>query len=102
MSNGEVIGATAARPEQTFPTLTAPQIERLASRGRTRDVGQGEVLFEAGDEGIAFFVVTAGEIEIIRPDGARETVIVRHGPGHFTGEINMLSGRRALNRGRAS
>jgi len=89
------------RAEQAFPTLTERQIERLASHGRTRDVEAGELLFDAGDEIVPFFVVTSGEIVIVRPDDPNEPVVVRIEPGQFTGEINILSGRRALNRGRA-
>ena len=48
-----------------------------------------------------FFVVTAGQIEIIRPTGLGETMVAVHHPGQFTGEVNMISGRRALF-GRAS
>ena len=51
---------------------------------------------------VPFFVVTAGEIHIVRPSGATENLIVVHGPGQFTGEVNMISGRRALFRARAS
>jgi thioredoxin reductase (NADPH) len=54
------------------------------------------VLVEAGKNVMPFFVVTAGRVEIIRPAGAAETVITVHGPGEFTGEANMLSGRRTL------
>ena len=39
-------------------------------------------------------------MEIVRPDAAVEERVVVHGPGEFTGEINMLSGRRSLVRGR--
>ena len=63
---------------------------------------RGEVLVELGDRGVPFFVVTTGEIEIVRPYGATETLITTHGPGEFTGEVNMLSGRRTLVRMRAS
>jgi len=37
----------------------------------------------------------------VRPSGAHETLIARVPPGQFTGEVNTLSGRRALNRIRA-
>jgi thioredoxin reductase (NADPH) len=47
-------------------------------------------------------VVTAGEVEIIRPSGTAETLLAVHGPGQFTGEVNLLSGRRALVRARAT
>ena len=49
-----------------------------------------------GDHVVPFFVVTAGRVEIVRPSGAAETLVAVHGPGQFTGEVNMLSGRRAL------
>ncbi|PYQ29725.1 MAG: pyridine nucleotide-disulfide oxidoreductase [Acidobacteria bacterium] len=88
--------------EHVFPTLTQPQIERLASHGRVRQVRDGEVLIEAGDETVPFFVVRAGQIEMIQPSGAQEKIVARHGPGQFTGELNLLSGRRALMRARVS
>ena len=88
--------------EHVFPTLTQPQIERLASHGRVRQVRDGDVLIEAGDETVPFFVVRAGQIEMIQPSGAQEKIVARHGPGQFTGELNLLSGRRALMRARVS
>jgi len=67
-----------------------------------RAIQPGEVLVEQGDSAVPFFVVVSGEIEIVRPSGAAETLITIHGPGEFTGEVNMLSGRRTLVRMRAT
>lgn len=67
-----------------------------------RAMNLGEVLVEQGDSAVPFFVVVSGEIEILRPSGAIETLITTHGPGEFTGEVNMISGRRALFRARAT
>lgn len=91
-----------ARVEHVFPTLTAEQIARVAAHGQTRAVEAGDVLIEAGASDMPFFVVTAGRVEIVRPSGAVETVITVHGPGEFTGEANMLSGRPTLMRARAT
>ncbi|HEX6904097.1 MAG TPA: FAD-dependent oxidoreductase [Thermoanaerobaculia bacterium] len=90
-----------SRSEQVFPTLTPAQVARIAAHGRARPVQGGEVLVEVGDRGVPFFVVTKGYIEIVQPSGATETLVVRHGPGQFTGETNMISGRRSLIRARA-
>jgi thioredoxin reductase (NADPH) len=90
------------RTAQMFPTLTQPQIDRIASVGRRRTVRAGEALFELGDQNTRFFVVLEGGIEIVRPVDQREHPIVVHGPGQFTGEINMLSARRSLVRARAT
>jgi thioredoxin reductase (NADPH) len=87
---------------QTFPILTAPQIARIATHGHVRPIQPGEVLIEQGDRAAPFFVVTAGELEIVRPSGAIATFITVLGPGQFTGEVNMISGRRALVRLRAT
>ena len=89
------------RTAPTFPELTPVQIERIAAVGRRRDVRAGEVLFEVGEQNTRFFVVLSGAIEIVRPDDGGEELIVVHGPRQFTGEINMLSARRSLVRGRA-
>ena len=58
-------------------------------------------MLEQGDKNIPIFVVISGELETVRPSGAHETLIARVPPGQFTGEVNTLSGRRALNRIRA-
>ena len=70
--------------------------------GRTRSVQPGEVLMEQGDTSVPFFVVITGEIEIVRPFGTQETLITIHSDGQFTGEVNMLSGRRSLVRARVT
>jgi len=88
--------------ERMFPTLPPAQIERIARHGRVRSIRPGEVLVEAGARVVPFFVITAGRVEVIRPSRATETLVAIHQPGQFTGEVNMLSGRPALVRSRAS
>lgn len=94
--------AAPPRNEQMFPTLTPAQVARIATHGTVRPIRRGEVLIEAGQHNVPFLVVTAGEIEIVRPTGAVETPVAFHEPGQFTGEVNMLSGRRSLVRARAA
>ena len=93
---------TSSRIEKIFPKLTPAQISRIASYGHTRSVQPGEVLIEQGDTSMPFFVVITGEIEIVRPFGAHETLITIHGNSEFTGDVNMLSSRKSLVRARAS
>jgi thioredoxin reductase (NADPH) len=92
---------TALSPaERLFPRLTAAQIVRIAAHGRHRKITRGEVLVEIGDKVVPFFVLVAGQIQIVRPSGTAETVIVTHRPGEFSGEVSMIAGRRALVRAR--
>ena len=93
---------TKSHVEKIFPKLTMTQIGRITAHGRTRSVKPGEVLIEQGDISVPFFVVITGEVEIVRPFGAYETLVTVHGHGEFTGEVNMLSGRRSLVRARAT
>jgi len=87
---------------QTFPVLTAAQISRLRSVASLRQVEQGETLFRPGDTGIPMFVVLSGNMEIVQPRLSAEQPITTHGPGHFTGEISMISGQRCLVLGRVT
>src|SRR5439155_279445 len=75
---------------------------RIAARGRQRPVARGEVLVEVGDHDVPFFVVVSGEVQALRPTGATEILIVAHGPGQFSGEAIMITGRRAMGRLRVS
>src|SRR5919201_2551227 len=76
---------TKSQREKIFPKLTSAQIDRIAAHGRTRSVQPGEVLIEQGDTSVPFFVVITGEVEIVRPLGAYETLVTVHGSGEFTG-----------------
>jgi thioredoxin reductase (NADPH) len=96
-------GELSSRPDHIFPTLTPAQIARVAAHGTVRAIQAGEILVEEGAPVVPFFVVTKGHLEIVRLDEKRnESLVAVHGAGQFTGEVNMLSGRRSLFRMRAS
>src|ERR1700739_2562806 len=92
---------TASRVHQIFPVLSSIQMQRLVAHGDARSVSAGEVLVEPGAREAPVFVVVSGELEAVRPSFGQETLIRVFGPGQFTGEINTLSGRRAIARIRA-
>ena len=98
---GGPLAANLSRPDRVFPTLTPAQIARIAPHGRRRAMTSGEVLVEVGQQPVPFFVVLSGEIEVLRPSGGTEALIVTQGAAQFTGEGTMLTGRRALTRIRA-
>ncbi|MGB6392835.1 MAG: FAD-dependent oxidoreductase [Candidatus Acidiferrales bacterium] len=87
---------------QTFPVLNSAQIDRIRSVSKVRDVRKGDILFDQGDSNVPFFVLLSGKLEIVQPDLTGERTIVTHGPGQFTGEMNIISGRRSLVRGRVT
>ena len=89
-------------PDEMFPVLTAERQARVLTHGRLRKVTTGEVVIEPDTQGIKFFVVVQGKLEVLRLNENREQAYAVCGPGMFTGELNMLSGRRSLVRIRAS
>jgi thioredoxin reductase (NADPH) len=96
-----VLSITAKAPaERVFPTLTSAQLERVIAHGERRSVERDEVLAEPGPTPMPCYVVIAGQIEATAAADP-SVVIVRLGPGQFSGEANMLSGRPALVRLRA-
>ncbi len=82
--------------DRLYPTLTPDQVARIAAHGRRRPLETSEVLIQPGEPTARLFVVISGRIDVIRPSAGAETVVATFGPGTFTGEVNMLSGRRSL------
>jgi thioredoxin reductase (NADPH) len=78
-----------------FPTLTPAQIARITSHGVTRPVTRGEVLIEGGQTDVPFFVLQAGEIEVVRPSGLGDLLVAVLRPAQFTGDVSMILGRPA-------
>jgi thioredoxin reductase (NADPH) len=90
------LATTAPNADQTFPKLTPEQVARVAVHGRVRRVESGEELVKVGALIPLFFIITSGSIEVVQPDENGERTVRVIGPGEFTGEISMLSGRRSL------
>src|SRR5258707_8651361 len=89
---------TVSRPERLFPKLTPTQLARITSHGRRRATSRSEVLVDVGERVVPCFVVVAGEIQALQVSDGAETLIVSHGPGSFTGEANLISGRPSMAR----
>ena len=85
-----------------FPVLSSAQIARIASHGVIRPITRGEVLIDSGQTNVPFFVLKAGEIEVIRPSALEEILIAVVRPAQFTGDISMILGRPAQMRLRVS
>jgi thioredoxin reductase (NADPH) len=86
-----------ARRHQMFPTLEAPEIERLRRFGAIRSFNAGEALAVVGEVGLGLTIILAGKVEVTQHDlSGRRKQIVTHGPGAFMGELAQLTGRPVL------
>ena len=97
-----VYPAHGPRYQETFPTLTALEIDRLRRYGSLRKYSDGEKLFEAGKLSPGMFVVLKGVLSVVQRDGlGHVNPIVEQGTGQFTAEAGQLSRRSAITDGTA-
>ncbi|MGA7292010.1 MAG: FAD-dependent oxidoreductase [Terriglobales bacterium] len=85
---------------EAFPTLDSSAIQRIKRYGTTSQVAEGEILIEQGKPLEHFIVVVEGEAAVELTNRIGTELIANHGRGEFFGDINMLSGRPSLIRGR--
>ena len=88
-------------PSEMFPVLTSAQQARVLAHGRRSTVEQNEIVVELNEHVTKFFVVISGQLHILQVSNNQEHVVAICNPGMFTGELNVLSGRRGLVRIRA-
>ncbi len=87
---------TAELHSIAFPRFSAGEIAALAEHSAPHSYSDGEVLIEAGSTDFPFFVVIDGGIEIVEDSSGERKSVVVHGPGEFSGDVDMLSGRPAV------
>jgi thioredoxin reductase (NADPH) len=88
-------------PSEMFPVLTSAQHARVLAHGQRRTVDQGEIVVELNEHVTKVFVVVSGQLHVLQVSNNQEHVVAICNPGMFTGELNVLSGRRGLVRIRA-
>jgi thioredoxin reductase (NADPH) len=83
-------------PSEPVTDLTPEQLAVLEGFGTRRAVTAGEVLYAAGDTPDDFFVVRSGAVDILGHFDGDDEVVVQHGPGHFLGELSLLTGQKVF------
>ena len=92
-----VYPARGPRYQETFPALTAQEIDRLRRYGSLRKYSNGEKLFEAGKISPGMFVVLKGVVALTQRDGLGHLApIVEQGEGQFLADVGQLSTRATL------
>jgi thioredoxin reductase (NADPH) len=85
----------AQSSDPAYAILDAAMLAELLELGEQEARDTGEILYPAGDESPDFFIVLEGEVEVVRP-GDEEVRVAAWGPGAFLGELNLITGQRAL------
>ncbi|MDR6660848.1 thioredoxin reductase (NADPH) [Tardiphaga robiniae] len=88
---------SSSRLEQTFPSLTASEIERISRFGEPRSFHDGEQLLETGKPHPGMFVILSGRVAISNRDvtGHRKERF-QYAEHQFVAEVGTLSGRVTL------
>jgi thioredoxin reductase (NADPH) len=86
----------ATKDPIAFPELSESDIAALKIRGQIRPVHAGEVLYREGDRSHSFFVVLEGAIEAVEHSHGTPRHLTTHRRGNFTGDVDLLTGRRLL------
>jgi putative ABC transport system ATP-binding protein len=76
------------RPIELFKKLTPRQLTDVAEKMSKRHYAAGETIIREGELGEEFFLVSDGEVEVIRADQE----VAHLGPGNFFGEVALISG----------
>src|SRR5437868_5800228 len=100
--NPKPVPLPRSSPDERFPVLTSDQQARVRAHGRVRTVAAGETVIEPNEQAARFYVVIEGKLEILHIEDRGESPLAVCGAGMFTGELNLLSGRRGLVRIRAA
>jgi putative ABC transport system ATP-binding protein len=76
------------RPIELFKSLTPRQLTDVAEEMTKRHFAAGDTIIREGEPGEEFFLLSEGEVEVIRA----EHEVARLGPGDFFGEVALISG----------
>jgi len=75
-----------------FAALADDDLDWIARACETADLAPGDIVAAEGDEGDALFVITAGELEVVKRSRSTDVPIARLGPGEIVGEMAVLEG----------
>src|SRR6478672_9221793 len=89
-----MVNASSLTDAVAFPKLTAADMAQLKLMATVCSFENGETVFRAGDPEVDLFVVESGEVAVLNPTNGE--VIVTHGPGQFSGDIDLLTRRPVL------
>src|SRR5258708_32092289 len=85
----------AHKEQVAFPQLTEAELAVVRPLATAREYDEGEIVFRAGQADIDLYIVESGEIEIQNPTDGHQVIVV-HGPGQFSGDIDLLTGRPVI------
>ena len=84
--------AAQLRALPLFAELPDDVMGEVAAQARHRTVPPGAVLCRVGEPGDAFYVVESGMVRVLVPSPQGEELVAQLGPGHWFGEMALITG----------
>jgi signal transduction histidine kinase len=85
-----------------FADLTDEDLDCLEQGATIVELEPGQSLFNEGDDGDQAYVITDGEIDIVKVTGEREVLLARRMPGEVIGEMALLDSAPRMATGKAA
>ena len=89
MLDSELRVAEFLKGVEPFSALNPADLSRIAETATLRHFEPGEVIIREGEIGDEMFLISEGEVEVVRQDHE----VARLGPAEFFGEAALLSGQ---------
>ncbi|PKK90487.1 MAG: hypothetical protein CVV64_08980 [Candidatus Wallbacteria bacterium HGW-Wallbacteria-1] len=75
-----------------FTELDTPDLMKIVEIASTRKAPAGEIIFNEGDPGDAFYIVEEGKVDILKDTGGVQRVLATLSKGDFFGEMALIEG----------
>jgi len=78
---------------KALPDMTEQERVSVTQQLQRLRVQEGDVLVQQGDVADRFYIVSDGEVEVVREGSQGETRVALLGPGQFFGEIGLMTAK---------
>ncbi|HTV48573.1 MAG TPA: FAD-dependent oxidoreductase [Phycisphaerae bacterium] len=79
-----------------YPHLSEAELATVAEFGEPCSFEPDEALFNAGDYPFNSYTILSGQVRIIDISSGERIRFVQYGPGYFSGDIDLFTGRRSV------
>jgi hypothetical protein len=78
---------------KALPDLTQQERVSVTAQLDPFRFNPGDVIVKEGDKADRFYIITNGEVEVVRKGAGGDEQVAKLGPGQFFGEIGLLTGK---------
>lgn len=81
---------------KALPALSEEELVQTTPKLERQKYESGSVIVRQGDLADKFYIITRGQVEVLREQNGQEVVVSRLGTGQYFGEIGLLHGGKRI------